>query len=52
VSGDAAATARNIATNQSLWRWGIAIHALYLFPAAAIGVILPHCQVHVRDLEH
>jgi hypothetical protein len=40
VSGDAAATARNIATHESLWRWGIAIHALYLFPGAAIGVIL------------
>jgi hypothetical protein len=40
VSGDAAATARSIAANESLWRWGIAVHALYLFPGAAFGVIL------------
>ena len=40
VSGDAAATTRSIVTNESLWRWGIAIHALYLFPAAAFAVIL------------
>lgn len=40
VSGDAAATTRNIAANESLWRWGIAVHGLYLFPGAAIGVIL------------
>ena len=40
VSGDAAATAHSIAANESLWRWGIAVHALYLFPGAAFGVIL------------
>jgi len=40
VSGDAAATARSIAAGESLWRWGIAVHALYLFPAATFGVIL------------
>jgi hypothetical protein len=40
VSGDAAATARSIAANESLWRWGIAVHALYLFLGAAFGVIL------------
>lgn len=40
VSGDAAATARAIAANESLWRWGIAVHAVYLFPGAAFGVIL------------
>lgn len=40
VSGDAAATTRNIAAHESLWRWGIAVHGLYLFPGAAIGVIL------------
>jgi hypothetical protein len=40
VSGDATATARSIAANESLWRWGIAVHALYLFPGAAFGVIL------------
>lgn len=40
VAGDAVATARLIAANESLWRWGIAVHALYLFAAAAFGVIL------------
>jgi hypothetical protein len=40
VSGDAAETARAIVASESLWRWGIAVHALYLFPAAAFGVIL------------
>jgi len=40
VSGDPMATARSIAASESLWRWGIAIHALYLFPGAAFGVIL------------
>ena len=40
VPGDAAATARSIAANESLWRWGIAIHAIYLFPGATFGVIL------------
>lgn len=40
VSGDAAATARAIAANESLWRWGIAVHALYLLAAAVFGVIL------------
>lgn len=40
VSGNAAATVRAIADNESLWRWGIAVHALYLIAAAAFGVIL------------
>jgi Domain of unknown function (DUF4386) len=40
VSGDAAATARSIAASESLWRWGIAVHALYLFAGAAFSVIL------------
>lgn len=40
VPGDAAATAEAIAANETLWRWGIAVHALYLFPGAAFGVIL------------
>jgi len=40
VSGDAASTARAIAARESLWRWGIAVHALYLLPAAAFSVIL------------
>ena len=40
VSGDAAATAAAIAAHETLWRWGIAVHLLYLFPGAAFGVIL------------
>lgn len=40
VSGNPAATVRSITANQSLWRWGIAVHALYLFPGAVFGVIL------------
>lgn len=40
VPGDAAATARSIAANESLWRWGIAVHGMYLFLGATFGVIL------------
>jgi hypothetical protein len=38
--GDAAATAAAIRSQETLWRWGIAVHLLYLFPGAATGVIL------------
>jgi hypothetical protein len=40
VPGDAASTARAIADNQGLWRWGIAVHLLYLIPGALMNVIL------------
>src|SRR5687768_1245959 len=40
VGGDAAATAAAIAAHEALWRWGIAVHLLYLLPGAAFGVIL------------
>jgi hypothetical protein len=40
VPGDAASTANAIAANETLWRWGIAVHLLYLLPGAAAGVIL------------
>ena len=40
VFGDARATLANIAAHETLWRWGIAVHALYLVAAAAAGVIL------------
>jgi hypothetical protein len=40
VPGDAAATAAAIRTHEPLWRWGIAVHLLYLLPGAAVGVIL------------
>ena len=40
VSGDAAATARAIAAQESLWRWGIGVHLLYLAGAALIMYVL------------
>jgi hypothetical protein len=38
--GDVASTASAITANEALWRWGIAVHLLYLLPGAAVGVIL------------
>jgi len=40
VPGDAAATARAIAANQALWRWGVAVHLLYLVPAIVTNVLI------------
>jgi Domain of unknown function (DUF4386) len=40
VPGDAAATARAIAANETLWRWGVAVHLLYLFPAIVTNVLV------------
>lgn len=40
VSGDAAATARNILEHETLYRLGFAVHLAYLGCAAAVGVIL------------
>lgn len=40
VAGDAAATMAAIAAQETLWRWGIAAHLLYLLPGAAVGVLL------------
>jgi hypothetical protein len=40
VAGDAAATARAIADNETLWRWGVAVHLLYLTPALVVNVIV------------
>jgi hypothetical protein len=40
VPGDAAATARAILENETLWRLGIAVHLLYLVPALAVNVIV------------
>jgi hypothetical protein len=42
VPGDAAATARAIADNEALWRWGLAVHLLYLTPALVVNVIVSH----------
>jgi hypothetical protein len=40
VPGDPTATASGIAANEALWRWGIAVHALYLLAGSAFAVIL------------
>jgi hypothetical protein len=40
VPGDAAATARAIADSELLWRWGIAVHLLYLVAAVVVAVLL------------
>jgi Domain of unknown function (DUF4386) len=40
VPGDAAATARAIAANETLWRWGVAVHLLYLVPAIVTNVLV------------
>jgi Domain of unknown function (DUF4386) len=40
VPGDAAATARAIAADESLWRWGLAVHLLYLVPAIVMNVLV------------
>ena len=40
VSGDAAATAIAIAAHESLWRWGIGVHLVYLAFAATIMYVL------------
>jgi hypothetical protein len=40
VPGDAAATARAIAADETLWRWGVAVHLLYLVPALVTNVLI------------
>src|SRR6266511_5455810 len=40
VPGDPAATARAIAADEALWRWGLAVHLLYLVPAIVMNVII------------
>lgn len=40
VPGDAAATARSIAMNDGLWRWGLGVHLLYLVAAVVVDVLL------------
>lgn len=40
VAGDAAATARAIAANETLWRWGVAAHLVYLVPAIVTNVLI------------
>ena len=38
--GDVAATAQAIAANEALWRWGLAVHLLYLVPGTVMTVLL------------
>jgi hypothetical protein len=40
VPGDPAATARAIAANETLWRWGVVVHLLYLVPAIVVNVLI------------
>ena len=40
VPGDAAATAGTIAANEALWRWGMAVHLLYLVLAIVVNVLI------------
>jgi hypothetical protein len=40
VPGDAAATARAIAASETLWRWGVAVHLVYLVPALVTNVLI------------
>jgi len=40
VRGDAAATAAAIAGHESLWRWGIAVHLIYLATATTVMNVL------------
>lgn len=41
VRGDAAATAQAIAAHETLWRWGIGVHLVYLaFPAVIMDILL------------
>lgn len=40
VPGDAAATAQAIAANEALWRWGLAVHLVYLLPAIVTNVLI------------
>ncbi|MCA1837729.1 MAG: DUF4386 domain-containing protein, partial [Actinobacteria bacterium] len=41
VTGDALATSAAIAAHESLWRWGIAVHLIYLaIPTTVVNVVL------------
>ena len=40
VPGDAAATASAVAAEETLWRWGVAVHLLYLVPAIVTNVLI------------
>jgi hypothetical protein len=40
VQGDAAATARAIAADEALWRWGLAVHLSYLVPGLVVNVLV------------
>jgi hypothetical protein len=40
VPGDAAATARAIAADEALWRWGLAVHLSYLVLGLVVNVLV------------
>jgi hypothetical protein len=40
VPGDPAATVQAIAADEALWRWGLAVHLLYLVPATVMNVLI------------
>jgi hypothetical protein len=40
VVGDAEATLRSIAEHESLWRWGVAVHLLYLVSAIMVNLLV------------
>lgn len=40
VPGDPAATVKAIAENETLWRWGLTVHLLYLLPALVVNVLV------------
>lgn len=40
VPDDAVATANEIAGSQTLWRWGLAVHLVYLLAAIVVNVLL------------
>jgi hypothetical protein len=46
VNGDSAATAAAIAANESLWRWGIGVHLVYLAFAALPMYVLLYRMFH------
>jgi hypothetical protein len=41
VPGDPVATADALAAAEQLWRWGLAVHLLYLLPALTVTVVVP-----------
>ena len=47
VADDAAATADALAASETLWRWGLAVHLLYLVPAPLTNLLF--YEIFKRD---